>query len=148
MAAIVRTVVICFGLLVPFRLSGKRTLKETTNFDFVLFLVIGEATQQALLGNDFSLTNGLIVIATLLLLDIGFSILKQRSPMVAAWVEGEPLIILQNGRPLRDRMDRARVDEEDILEAARELQGLERLDQIRYAVLERNGTITIIPAES
>ncbi len=148
MAAIVRTVVICFGLLVLFRLSGKRTLKETTNFDFVLFLVIGEATQQALLGNDFSLTNGLIVIATLLLLDIGFSILKQRSPMVAAWVEGEPLIIVQNGRPLRDRMDRARVDEEDILEAARELQGLERLDQIRYAVLERNGTITIIPAES
>lgn len=61
---------------------------------------------------------------------------------------GEPLIILENGRPLHDRMNRERVDEEDILEAARELQGLERLDQIRYAILERNGAITIVPAET
>jgi len=66
----------------------------------------------------------------------------------AAWREGEPLIILENGRPLHDRMNRERVDEEDILEAARELQGLERLDQIRYAILERNGAITIVPAET
>lgn len=147
MSAIVRAIVVYFGLLLLFRLSGKRTLKEATTFDFVLLLIIGEATQQALLGDDFSITNGLVVIMTLLLLDIGLSLLKQRSPTLASWLEGESLIILENGRPLHDRMNRERVDEEDILEAARELQGLERLDQIRYAILERNGAITIIPAE-
>jgi len=147
-SAIVRSVVIYVGLLLLFRFSGKRTLKEATTFDFVLLLIIGEATQQALLGDDFSITNGLVVIVTLLLLDIGLSLVKQRSPRLARWLEGEPLIILENGRPLHDRMNRERVDEEDILEAARELQGLERLDQIRYAILERNGAITIVPAET
>jgi len=97
------------------------------------------------LGDDLSITNGLIVITTLLTLDIGLSLLKQRSTAAATWLEGEPLIILEDGHPIRDRMARERVDEEDILEAARELQGLERLDQIKYAVLERNGGITIVP---
>jgi uncharacterized membrane protein YcaP (DUF421 family) len=56
-----------------------------------------------------------------------------------------PLVIVENGRLLKDRMDRSRIDEEDVLEAARELRGLERLDQIKYAVLERHGSISIIP---
>ena len=63
-------------------------------------------------------------------------------------MEGLPLIILEEGRPLRDRMKKERVDEEDILTAAREHHGLERLDQIKYAVLERSGGISIIPKRS
>ncbi len=61
---------------------------------------------------------------------------------------GEPLIILENGRPLHDRMNRERVDEEDILEAERERQGLERQDQIRNAILDLNVAFTIVPAET
>jgi uncharacterized membrane protein YcaP (DUF421 family) len=62
-------------------------------------------------------------------------------------VHGVPTIIVENGRPLRDRMRKARVDEDDVMEAARRLQGIERLDQIRYAVLEVSGGITVIPRE-
>jgi uncharacterized membrane protein YcaP (DUF421 family) len=56
-----------------------------------------------------------------------------------------PLVVVENGQPLRDRMNKARIDEDDVLTAARQLQGLERMEQIKYAVLERNGGISIIP---
>ncbi|MEH1834145.1 MAG: YetF domain-containing protein [Nostoc sp.] len=70
---------------------------------------------------------------------------KQRSPQVEKFLDGVPLVIVEEGRPLKDRMAKARVDEDDILTAARQLQGLERMDQIKYAVLERSGGISIIP---
>jgi uncharacterized membrane protein YcaP (DUF421 family) len=73
--------------------------------------------------------------------------LKQRFPTLEQWLEGTPLVIIENGKVLRDRMDKTRVEEADILEAARSLRGLERLDQIKYAIVERNGDITIVPAE-
>ena len=76
------------------------------------------------------------------------SLLKQRSRTIERLVEGTSLILVENGKVLKERMDKERVGEEDILEAARMLQGLERLDQIKYAVLERNGEITIIPVPS
>lgn len=149
MDAVLRAAAIYAFLLVLFRIAGKRSLSESTTFDLVLLLIVGEATQQALLGNDFSITNALLVILTLVGLNIGMSLWKQRSPQLEKWVEGVPLVIVENGQPLKDRMDKARVDESDILEAARTLQGLERMDQIKYAVLERTGGISIIPkAES
>jgi uncharacterized membrane protein YcaP (DUF421 family) len=132
-------------LLLVFRLAGKRSLAQITTFDFVLLLVIGEATQQALLGDDFSLTTAVIVIVTLVLIDIGLSLAKQRSSLLDKLIDDVPLIILEDGHPIQDRMKRSRIDEGDILMSARELQGLERLDQIKFAVLERNGTISIIP---
>ncbi len=72
---------------------------------------------------------------------------KRRSPRIEKLLEDEPLIIVEEGRPLLDRMKKVRVDEEDVLIAARILQGLERMDQIKYAVLERNGGISIIPKQ-
>ena len=147
MDAVLRAAAIYFVLLVLLRIAGRRTLAEMTAFDFVMVLIIGEATQQALLGEDFSVTNAVLVIATLLLLDIMMSLGKQRSKTFEKVVDGVPTIIVENGRPLMDRMRKARVDEEDVMEAARRLRGIERLDQIRYAVLEVSGGITIIPHE-
>lgn len=144
MNAVLSATFIYAFLLLVIRISGRRTLSQMTTFDFVLLLIIGEATQQALLGQDYSLTNAALVITTLIGLDLLFSLLKRRSPAFAQWVDGVPMIILENGKVLRDRTDKARVDESDILESARRLQGLERLDQIRYAVLEANGTITVV----
>jgi uncharacterized membrane protein YcaP (DUF421 family) len=132
-------------LLIIFRVSGKRSLAQITTFDFVLLLIISEATQQALLGDDFSLINAFVVIITLIGLDIALSLLKQRSPTFELLIDDTPLIIVEDGRPLKERMDKARIDESDILASARELQGLERMDQIKYAVLERSGGVSIIP---
>jgi uncharacterized membrane protein YcaP (DUF421 family) len=145
MDAVMRAVAIYFFLLIVFRLAGQRTLANLTTFDFVLLLVIAEATQQGLLGEDFSVTNAFLVIVTLIGIDIGLSLLKNRFLALDKLLEGVPLVIVVDGKPLKDRMERARVDESDVLVAARERQGLERLDQIRYAVLERTGEISIIP---
>lgn len=147
MNSVLRAAAMYVILLVAFRISGKRTLAQITTFDFILLLLIGEATQQALLGNDYSLINAFVVIVTLLSLDIGLSLWKQRSPFLDKLLEGVPLVIVEDGTMHKDRMARARVDETDILMAARETQGLERLDQIKYAILERSGDISIIPKQ-
>ena len=148
MNTVIRAFAIYFFLLVVFRIAGKRALVQITTFDFVLLLIIGEATKQALIGNDFSITTAWILIATLVGIDIAICLLKERFKKLERLVDGVPLVLVNNGELLRDRMEKSRVDEGDILGAARELQGLERLDQIKYAVLERSGTITIIPKES
>lgn len=145
MTTIARGVAIYLFLLLVFRVSGKRSLEKTTTFDFVLLLVIAEATQQGMLGQDYSLTSAALLVATLVGLDVVLSLLKQRSRTIDHVVDGIPLLLLAEGRPLVERMRRERVGAEDILAQARLLHGLERLDQIRYAVLERNGSISIVP---
>ncbi|MBW3537915.1 DUF421 domain-containing protein [Candidatus Parcubacteria bacterium] len=145
MDSVLRAAAIYVFLLVIFRFAGKRTLSEMTTFDFILLLVIGESTQQALLGDDFSIINAAVIITTLVAIDIGTSLLKRRSQRVEKWLDGTPLIVLENGQPLMDRLNKERIDEGDILQAARSSQGLERLDQIKYAVLEKSGGISIVP---
>lgn len=145
MDSILRALTIYFFVLIIFRISGKRTLADVTTFDFVLLLIVGEATQQALLGDDFSIINAVIVITTLISGEIILSLVTRKSKMIDKWINGVPLVLLENGKPLKDRMTNERVEESDILEAARRLHGLERIDQIKYAILERNGGITIIP---
>jgi uncharacterized membrane protein YcaP (DUF421 family) len=145
MNPILRATVVFFFLMLVFRLAGKRSLAQITSFDFVLLLIIGEATQNALIGQDYSLTNAALVIITLVMLDIGLSLVKARFPRLEPVLDDLPLVLVENGRAITDRMREARVDEEDVLAAARELQGLERMDQVKYAVLERSGGITVIP---
>ena len=145
METVLRAVVVYLLLLIVFRLSGKRSLAQITSFDFVLLLIIGEAVQQGLLGEDFSLTSALLIVITLVGMDIGISLLKQRSPRIDRIVDSVPLVLVEEGNLYHERMHMARVDLEDILAAARETQGLERLDQIKYAILERSGGISVIP---
>lgn len=148
MDAVVRGACVYGFLLLVFRTFGKRSLAQITTFDFVMLLIIAETTQQALLGDDFSVTNAFLLIATLFLCDRILSWLKDRWPWFERVTESVPLVIVKDGRPLQDRMRKSNVDESDILAAARELQGLERLDQIKYAVLEKGGAITIIPKQT
>jgi uncharacterized membrane protein YcaP (DUF421 family) len=147
MDTILRTVLVYGFLLMLFRLAGKRAMAETDTFDFVVLLIISEATQQALVGDDFSLTTSFIVITTLIGCGILLAIVKQRSSSVAKIIDGLPVILVKDGVLLRDRMDKLKVDEEDLIEAAREQEGIATLDEIRYAVLERHGQISIVPRE-
>ncbi|HZW10509.1 MAG TPA: YetF domain-containing protein [Phycisphaerales bacterium] len=147
MESVVRALVVYSFLLLLFRIAGKRTLSENTNFDLVLLLIISETTQQAMVDSDHSVSNGFLLITTLVGTSIGLSLLKQRIPVLEKWLDGTALVIVENGRMHKDRMDKVRVDEADVLESARKFQGLERLEQIKYAIVERNGEITIVPAE-
>lgn len=145
MNALIRGVVIYLFLLVLFRILGKRSLSQITTFDFVLLLIIGEVTQQALLGQDYSITNALILIIVLMGTDLLLSKLKNRFSIIARMIEGAPLVVVENGKPLRRRMKKSGVDEEDVMEAARLRFGLTKMEQVKYAILERDGEISIVP---
>lgn len=147
MEGAIRVIAMYLMLLVVFRLAGKRTLSDATTFDLLLLLIISETTQGALVRDDHSFTHAAVMILTFIAANVGMSAWKQRSRAVARVLEGEPVLLVDRGRPLRRAMDKERVDEDDILEAARETRGLERLDQIKYAVLERTGRISIIPRD-
>jgi len=147
MDTVLRAAAIYAILLIAVRLSGRRTLSELTTFDFILLLVISEAVQQGLVGDNNSVTSAIITVVTLVLINVGFSFVKTRIPWVEKFLEGVPTVLVENGRPLTDRMKKARVSEDDIMVSARELQGLECMDQIKFAILEAGGRITIIPAE-
>jgi uncharacterized membrane protein YcaP (DUF421 family) len=147
MDAVFRAAAIYFFLLIIFRIAGSRTISQMTTFDFVLLLIVAEATQQGLIGDDFSLTQAMLLIVTLIGIDIGLSLLKEKLPTLDKWLESSPMVIVADGKPLPERMKGARVDESDVLVAARELQGLERMDQIKFAVLERTGEISIVPKQ-
>ncbi|MGV3592455.1 MAG: DUF421 domain-containing protein [Gammaproteobacteria bacterium] len=148
MESIVRAAIVYVFLLLVFRLSGRRTLSEMTMFDFILVLIVSESVQEAMIGDDRSLTNAGLVICTLVVINVALSLLKLKFMTLEKWIDGRPFIIIDQGRCLRDRLAKARVDERDILEAARIGHGIERMDQIKYAILERNGRISIVPKES
>ncbi len=147
MDSVLRAAVMYLMLMILFKIAGRRSLADLNTFDFILLLIIGEATQQALLGDDFSITNSVLIITTLIAIDIGVSKIKQRSKRLALIVDGGPTVIVENGQPLHRRMEKARITEADIMEAARSNQGIARMSDIRYAIIERNGTISIIPGK-
>lgn len=148
MELIIRAAAVYFSLLIIFRLAGRRTLADTTTFDLILLLVISEAVQQALFGkNDPSYTSALVVVLTLVGLDVALSVVKFRHTRIAMWLDGVPMILIDRGRVLEDRLRRSRVDIEDILAVARQ-EGYFSVKEIEIAVLEANGRISIIPRQS
>ena len=145
MDLVIRGIAVYLFLLLIFRISGKRSLRNATTFDFVLLLIIAETTQQALVGKDASVTGALLLIVVLVGTDILLSLVKRWMPRVDRLLEGQPLVILRHGVPLKERMHVERVDDDDILSAARKTRGIERLDDIERAILEKNGAISIVP---
>jgi uncharacterized membrane protein YcaP (DUF421 family) len=145
MNPVIRGLAVYLFVFIIFRILGKRSLAEVTTFDFVLLLIISEATTDALIGEDYSLFACFIMVCTLVGTDFIFSKLKEHSKWFGVVADGAPLIIVDKGKPLKKRMEKSKVDEEDVLEAARMFHGIERMEQVKYAVLERDGSISIIP---
>ena len=145
MNPVIRGLAVYLFVWIVFRILGKRILSETTTFDFVLLLIISEAATDALIGEDYSLMACFIMVTTLVGADLLFSLLKRKWKLFETVADGAPLVIVEKGKALKKGMEKSRVDEDDIMEAARLLHGLERMDEIKYAVLERDGSISIIP---
>ena len=146
MDSVIKAAIVYFALWAIIRISGRRTLGEMSAFDLVLFMIIGGSTQRAITGQDYSLTNALLLVATFIVIDIALSFVELRSPFMRRVFNGMPMILVENGVVKTARMRRARITEDNILEAARKLQGLERIDEIKFAILEATGVITIVPA--
>lgn len=104
MDTVFRALAIYVALLVILRGSGKRSLAQITSFDLVLLLILGEATQQALIGDDYSITTGVLLIVSLVGIDMTLAFVKARSPRLDRWMESVPLVIVEEGQPLRERM--------------------------------------------
>lgn len=101
------------------------------------------AEYERIQGDSF--TNAMLVIATLIMLYAGLSLAKLDSKPLARLLDGHATLVVENGRFLQHRMRRVRLTEDDILESARDSQGLEKVEQIKFAIVERNGKISIIP---
>lgn len=145
MDSVLRAAAIYVFLVLIFRISGRRTLNEITTFDLLLLLIISEATQQAMIDSDHSLTGAILVICTLVGIDITLSLVKQRFPRVARVFDGLPVVVMRDGKLFHDRIKQERINEDDILAAARQHYGLESMDQIKHAIVEESGGISIIP---
>lgn len=148
MEMVLRALAMYLILLVVFKIAGRRALLQMTSFDLILLLIISEATQQALLGNDFSVTGAMLTIMTLVVVDMLFGLMKKYTAGTESALDGCPVILVENGVPLIDKLKKVDVSCDDILVAARQNQGITELSKIKYAILERNGHISIIPAES
>ncbi|UEG35187.1 DUF421 domain-containing protein [Enterobacter ludwigii] len=147
MDMVFRALAIYLFLVVVFKVAGRRALLQMTSFDLILLLIISEATQQALLGEDFSVTGAMITITMLVVVDIIFGIMKKYFSPVENILDGTPVILVENGVPLADKLKKVDVSCDDILVSARQNNGVTQLSEIKYAILERNGHISIIPFE-
>ena len=141
---ILRTFVVYVTVLVLLRAAGKRELGQMTPFDLVVILVIANAVQNAMTGGDNSLTGGIIAAATLTFVNIGVSRWGSSVPFVRRLVVSEPTLLLQDGKPITENLERERVDIGELEMAARE-HGIAELSQVAAAVLEEDGSISIIP---
>ncbi|PSD45542.1 hypothetical protein C7E25_14025 [Stenotrophomonas maltophilia] len=144
---ILRAVVVYVVVLGMVRLSGKRPLGQITPFDVLLVVLLGNAVQNALLGTDTSLGGGLLLAATLILLNYGVGWVSTRSRRIERLVEGEPVVIARDGRLFDAVLRREQVTRADF-EAAMRQQGGLGVEDVELALLEINGHITIVPRKS
>jgi uncharacterized membrane protein YcaP (DUF421 family) len=132
-------------LLFIVRLSGKRGLAQVTIFDLILLLLISQTVGQ--IGDDSSLTTAAIIAITLVVINRANDTIAHRWADMSHVLEDAPLILIENGVVHEDRMTRMKIRLDDILENGRLDEGVERLDQIKHATLERSGAISIIAKE-
>jgi uncharacterized membrane protein YcaP (DUF421 family) len=143
LALVLRTAGAYAGLLVGFRIFGKRELGQVTVFDVAMVLLIANAVQNAMVGPDTSLPGGLIVSATLLFLNYLVARFRIRDRLFRDWVEGRPSVIVSNGRWNEGILRREGLDHGEVEMAMRQ-SGVLELRHVRLAVLEENGSISVI----
>jgi len=129
------------------RLVGRRELGSLEPFDVILLVVTGDLIQQGITQSDTSVTGAFLVITVIGLMTVAFSYLSFRVRPLRHVLEGEPVVLVENGRPIERNLRRERIRVEELEESAR-LQQVESLDDVRLAVLETNGSISIIPTKS
>jgi uncharacterized membrane protein YcaP (DUF421 family) len=143
----IRSAVIYAFLVVALRLGGKREVGQLTTPDLVVLLIVSNAVQNAMVGENTTLWGGLVAAATLLGLDKALKALSERSSRAKAVLEGEPRLLVRDGRLLDRAMREETVDLDDLEMAIRE-HGLAKIEDVGLAVLERDGTISIVPAQA
>jgi len=125
------------------RVLGRRELSSLAPSDLILLVVLGDLIQNGVTQSDYSMTGVVLATSTIGLCAVGTSLLVYKSKRLSKIIEGDPLIIVQDGKPIENNMRSERVKLDDVMEEAREQQ-IENLDEVKWAVLEATGKITFI----
>ncbi len=143
---VLRTAIVYVFLVVVLRLSGKREVGQLSILELIVILVISDAVQNSMVGENTTVWGGLVAVLTLLGLDKGISLLTDRSKRARRALEGEPRLLVRDGRIMERALREEKVDVEDVRAAVR-AHGLARVEDVRLAVLETDGSISVIPKD-
>jgi uncharacterized membrane protein YcaP (DUF421 family) len=146
METVIRVFIIYIFILVGLRILGKREFGQLSPLELVSLLMIPEIVTKALTGEDYSLTNALIGVSTLFSLVFLTSVLMQWSRKAEHIIAGKPAVLVYDGNYVPDNMNRERITPDEIFTEMHK-SGLEKLEQVKWAVLEPDGKISIVPAE-
>ncbi|HSL30460.1 MAG TPA: YetF domain-containing protein [Anaerolineales bacterium] len=147
METVIRITIIYLVILGCLRLLGKRELSQLTPQELVTLMLIPEIVSQSMVGEDFSVTNGVIGVTTILSLVFLTSLLKQKSRRMEQLIEGKPSLLVERGRFLDDTLNKERISPDEVFGEMHK-SGLERLEQVKWAILETDGKISIVPEDS
>jgi uncharacterized membrane protein YcaP (DUF421 family) len=139
-----RAVFLYVFVLLLLRVMGRRELSSLSPVDLVMLIVLGDAIQQGLTQDDYSVTGAVIAVSTIAALQVGTSYLSFRSRRARRVLEGEPIVILQGGKLLDGNMKRERLTEDEVAEEMR-AQQIASFEDVEWGILESNGTISFIP---
>jgi uncharacterized membrane protein YcaP (DUF421 family) len=139
----IRAVVLFFFVFAVTRVVGRRELSSLEPFDLILLIVLGDAIQQGLTQDDYSVTGAFIVVGVMATLQVLVSYVSFRVPRLRPVLDGEPIVVVEDGKPIERNLVRERLSVEEVMEEARQQQ-IGSLDEIQWAVLETSGQISFI----
>ena len=143
---VVRTAIVYLFLVVVLRLSGKREVGQLSILELIVILVISDAVQNSMVGDNTTLWGGLVAVLTLVAVDQLLNLWSRRSRRLRRALEGEPRLLVRDGRLLTRAVSEERIEVDDIRSAVR-AHGLARIEDVRLAVLETDGSISVIPRD-
>lgn len=143
---VLRTAVVYLFVVAAIRISGKREVGQMSVLELVVILVISDAVQNSMIGENTTLWGGLAAVVTLLSLDFAINRAIGRSRRLRNIIEGEPRLLVRDGRLLQKALREEKIDADDVRAAIRS-QGLTRIEDVRLAVLETDGSISVIPLD-
>jgi len=138
-----RAIVLYVFIVFVLRVVGRRELSSLSAVDLVVLIVLGDAIQQGLTQDDYSVTGAVIAVSTIAAMQVLSSYLSFRSKPVRKVLEGQPIVIVQDGSMIEDNLARERLTEDEIAEEMR-LQQIASFDEVQWAILENNGQISFV----
>ena len=147
MDVVIRATVAFLFVLLLTRIVGRRELSSLEPFDLIMLVMLGDLVQQGVTQNDFSVTGLVLAGGTIALLTVAVSYASFRFRVLRPALEGYPVILVQDGKPIDRNMARNRITHDELAAAAR-MQQVDRIEDVRWAVLETSGQISIIPKQS
>jgi uncharacterized membrane protein YcaP (DUF421 family) len=140
---VLRAIVLYAFIVLVMRVIGRRELSSMSPFDLILIIILGDAIQQGLTQDDYSVTGAIIAVATIASLQVFTSYLSFRSNRARKVLEGHPIVLVDHGKLVDQNLSRERMTADEVAAEMR-TQQIASLDQVEWAILESNGSVSFI----